>query len=125
MKRIIVLLALCAMGIGAAQAAPMQSCADQAAAKKLSGAAKTSFVDKCMRTQNQASPMARCEQAAKEKKLSGAAKTSFINKCVKDAGGSGMSGMGNHCEQSAADKKLVGAAKQSFMQKCMKDMKGS
>lgn len=56
------------------------SCTAQAAEKKLTGAAKTSFMNKCERDARTS-----CETAAGEKKLSGAAKTSFSNKCVKDA----------------------------------------
>ena len=52
------------------------SCADQATAKKLAGAAKNSFMKKC-----EADSAASCEKAAAEKKLAGAAKTSFIKKC--------------------------------------------
>src|SRR4051794_16398244 len=56
------------------------SCATQAAEKKLAGAAKTSFMNKCERDARTS-----CESAAGEKKLAGAAKTSFTNKCMKDA----------------------------------------
>ena len=58
------------------------SCTDQATEKKLAGAAKTSFMNKCERDAKTS-----CEAAAGEKKLTGAAKTSFSNKCVKDAVG--------------------------------------
>ena len=58
------------------------SCAAQAADKKLTGAAKTSFMNKCERDAKTS-----CEASAGEKKLAGAAKTSFSNKCVKDAVG--------------------------------------
>jgi psiF repeat len=58
------------------------SCAAQATYKKLAGAAKTSFMNKCERDAR-----AGCETTAGEKKLAGAAKTSFTNKCVKDAVG--------------------------------------
>ena len=58
------------------------SCTAQATEKKLAGAAKTSFMDKCERDAK-----TRCEASAAEKKLAGAAKTSFTNKCVKDAVG--------------------------------------
>jgi hypothetical protein len=58
------------------------SCATQASEKKLVGAAKTSFMNKCQRDAKTG-----CEAAAEEKKLAGAAKTSFTNKCVKDAVG--------------------------------------
>ena len=58
------------------------SCTAQATEKKLAGAAKTSFMNKCERDAR-----TDCEIAAGEKKLAGAAKTSFTNKCVKDAVG--------------------------------------
>jgi len=58
------------------------SCATQAGDKKLAGAAKTSFMQKCERDAK-----ASCDTTASEKKLAGAAKTSFTNKCVKDAVG--------------------------------------
>lgn len=58
------------------------SCTAQATEKKLAGAAKTSFMNKCQRDAK-----ASCDTAAGEKKLAGAAKTSFTNKCVKDAVG--------------------------------------
>ena len=53
-------------------AAMADSCADQAAAKKLAGAAKTSFMTKCT-----SDAQASCETQAADKKLAGAAKTSF------------------------------------------------
>jgi hypothetical protein len=58
------------------------SCTAQAGEKKLAGAAKTSFMQKCERDAK-----ASCDTAASEKKLAGAAKTSFTDKCVKDAVG--------------------------------------
>jgi hypothetical protein len=58
------------------------TCASQASEKKLSGAAKTSFLTKCEKDAS-----ARCEMASADKKLSGAAKTSFNKKCVNDAVG--------------------------------------
>ncbi len=58
------------------------SCADQATAKKLAGAAKTSFMKKCS-TDAQAA----CDTQAADKKLAGAAKTAFVGKCVKDSTG--------------------------------------
>lgn len=63
-------------------AADGQSCNAAAAEKKLSGAAKTSFLKKCERD-----AAATCDTAAAEKKLSGAAKTSFTKKCNRDAVG--------------------------------------
>ena len=59
------------------------TCTADANAKKLAGAAQTSFMTKC---QNDAK--ARCDQAATDNHLSGAARTSNVNKCVKDAVGS-------------------------------------
>ncbi len=56
------------------------SCSTQATDKKLAGAAKTSFMKKCVTDS--------CNAQAADKKLAGAAKTSFTTKCVKD----GMSG---------------------------------
>ena len=57
-------------------------CEAQAADKKLSGAAKNSFVTKC-----QKDAAAACEAQAADKKLAGAAKNSFVTKCQKDAAG--------------------------------------
>ena len=53
-----------------------QSCSAQATDKKLAGAAKTSFMKKCVTDS--------CNGQAADKKLAGAAKTSFTTKCVKD-----------------------------------------
>ena len=61
---------------GAAQAA--DSCATQAAAKKLHGAAEASFIKKCA-----SDATANCEASAKAKSLHGAAETSFVKKCVR------------------------------------------
>ena len=52
------------------------SCSTQATDKKLAGAAKTSFMKKCVTDS--------CNAQAGGKKLAGAAKTSFTTKCVKD-----------------------------------------
>ncbi len=57
------------------------SCMDQATAKKLAGAAKTSLT-KCTKDAK-----ASCATQATDKKLAGAAKTSFTKKCVSDATG--------------------------------------
>jgi len=78
-------------------------CNAQAGEKKLAGAAKASFVKKCVRDG--------CDAQATEKKLAGAAKNSFSKKCVAD-------GLQPYCEEQAAGKKLAGAAKTSFMNKC-------
>ncbi|MEI9899237.1 MAG: PsiF family protein [Hyphomicrobium sp.] len=66
----------------ASTSALADTCAAQATAKKLHGAAETSFVKKCT-----SDAQAKCDADAKEKKLSGAAKKSFTTKCVKDATG--------------------------------------
>ena len=58
------------------------SCKAQAADKKLSGAALTSFTKKC-----EADAATTCDTAANDKKLAGAAKVSFTKKCVSDAVG--------------------------------------
>jgi psiF repeat len=94
-----ILAALFASGMALADT----DCLAKAAEKKLSGAAKTSFVNKCVRDG--------CEAAAAEKKLAGAANTSFTKKCVAD-------GLQPLCESQATDKKLAGAARDSFMKKC-------
>jgi len=71
---------MCLCGSVLAQQA---TCTATAAEKKLAGAAKNSFLQKCERE-----AAGRCEAAAAEKKLAGAAKTSNVKKCVKDAVGS-------------------------------------
>lgn len=77
---------LLANPVFANDAAQLQ-CEAQAAAKKLAGAAKTSFVGKCVKDAAAAEPVnpkaAQCEKAAADKKLAGAAKNSFVQKCVK------------------------------------------
>jgi hypothetical protein len=60
------------------------TCEAQAAEKKLAGAAKTSFVKKCMKDASAGATKA-CEAQAADKKLAGAAKNSFVKKCVTDA----------------------------------------
>lgn len=121
MKRTILFGLLCgsvllANPVFANDAAQLQ-CEAQAAAKKLNGAAKTSFVGKCVKDAAGAAT-GECEKAAADKKLAGAAKNSFIQKCVKT--GAAMDPAAK-CEKAAADKKLAGAAKNSFVQKCVKD----
>ncbi|MBG9389261.1 hypothetical protein [Caenimonas aquaedulcis] len=127
MKKLLSLLALgVALSFGTAHAAshagaPMASggsgCDAQAADKKLSGAAKTSFLKKC---EADSSPTAVCEKNAADKKLAGAAKNSFVKKCVTDTAGPAAG-----CEKSAADKKLAGAARTSHIKKCMEDSKAA
>ncbi|WP_348945486.1 hypothetical protein ABHF33_02515 [Chitinibacter sp. FCG-7] len=118
MKKSLALLAFTVLSIGSALAAPSPTevCASQAAEKKLSGAAKNSFLTKCEK--DMATMPSQCEGQAKEKKLAGAAKNSFIKKCENDAAASSVS---NQCEAKAKEKKLAGAAKNSFVSKCQKD----
>jgi hypothetical protein len=78
-KKFIIVAAVGFAGSAFAQGA---TCTANAAEKKLSGAAKTSFLKKCEKD-----AAATCEMTSKEKKLAGAAKTSFSKKCVKDAVG--------------------------------------
>ena len=59
-----------------------ETCQAQADAKKLAGAALTSFMTKCEKDAQSA-----CDSQAADKKLSGAAKDSFTKKCVTDAVG--------------------------------------
>lgn len=65
------------------------TCDAQAAEKKLAGAAKNSFVQKCEKDAAAALATATssCEAQAAEKKLAGAAKNSFTKKCIKDSTG--------------------------------------
>lgn len=87
----LIALALMSFGLlaGTAQAADATaSCEAKAAEKKLAGAAKNSFVKKCVEDAKAAAPAAgneACEKAAAEKKLAGAAKNSFVKKCTEDA----------------------------------------
>jgi hypothetical protein len=83
MKRVILgtLLVLCAISTATAD-----SCKDRATAKKLTGAALTSFMKKC-----ESDAKVSCDASAKTKKLNGAAKTSFTTKCVRDAVGNELS----------------------------------
>lgn len=84
MKKII-LACLLATAFVSSVAAADSVCDSQAADKKLSGAAKTSFLKKCERDSATASAQDKCTAAAADKKLNGAAKNSFVTKCVKDA----------------------------------------
>ena len=58
------------------------TCMATATQKKLSGAAKTSFMKKCEKD-----ALASCASTANEKKLSGAARQSYESKCMADAVG--------------------------------------
>jgi len=89
MKRIVAMsfaLCLAATGVAHAQSTPdtprNPSCTDEATSKKLAGAAKTSFMNKC-----QTDSATACDTAATAKNLNGAARTSFTKKCVSDSVG--------------------------------------
>lgn len=92
--------ALLSLGLlaGTAHASDAQAkCEAQAAEKKLAGAAKNSFVKKCVTdaggtpavaapAQAKApDPAEMCEKSAADKKLAGAAKNAHVKKCVEDA----------------------------------------
>jgi hypothetical protein len=79
MKRLALGILISSVAITAAGA---ESCKDTATAKKLAGAALTSFMKKCEKDAASA-----CDTQAADRKLSGAAKTSLTKKCVKDATG--------------------------------------
>ena len=76
------LFVVVSLALASAAMAEGPTCNAAAKEKKLAGAAKTSFLQKCEKDAKAA-----CEAASKEKKLSGAAKNSFEKKCVKDAVG--------------------------------------
>lgn len=78
-----VLLGLAMLSFFGITQAQQASCSARAEEKKLSGAAKTSFLKKCEKDARAA-----CEVDDLSKKLNGAAKESHIKKCVKDAVGS-------------------------------------
>jgi hypothetical protein len=118
MKKLI-MVAACTLLIGNFAVAA-ESCDAQAAAKNLSGAARTSFTKKC-ESDAKASSASTCDDQAATRKLAGAAKTSFLKKCNADAKATGTAAT---CETQAAEKKLAGAAKSSFMKKCVADTKG-
>lgn len=84
MRKQLVVAALALFGASVAIASPAcESAADQ---KKLSGAARTSFLGKCER---ESKVVQTCDAQATEKKLSGAARTSFTKKCVADGAAGG------------------------------------
>ena len=114
-KTLTLLTLLAGLALTPQAAFAVDSCADQAAAKNLAGAAQTSFVKKC-EDDALAATAKSCDALAADKKLAGAAKTSFIKKCDTD--------MMDACDLQAANKKLAGAAKDSFTKKCVKDSTG-
>ncbi|MCX7742425.1 MAG: hypothetical protein N2Z66_04055 [Tepidimonas sp.] len=75
----VVLVGACCAAAAWAADGGVPACEAAAREKKLAGAAKTSFVQKCEKD-----AQARCEAQASEKKLAGAAKTSFVNKCLRE-----------------------------------------
>ncbi len=79
MTRLMLALAATCLVAGGAAA---DTCKAQSDAKKLHGAAQTSFMTKCEKDAT-----AKCTADAEAKKLHGAAETSFTTKCVKDATG--------------------------------------
>ena len=88
MKNTLITIAFATLGLFASSAfAANADCEAKATEKKLSGAAKTSFVKKCETDAAAAAPAASpaCEKSAADKKLAGAAKTSHIKKCMADA----------------------------------------
>ena len=100
MQKILIAVAATLFAAGAAHAA--ESCDAQATAKKLAGAAKTSFMKKCEGDAKVSDAAAACEAQAKEKKLAGAASTSFLKKCEADAKTNSAE---SACETQAAEKK--------------------
>lgn len=84
MRRFVI--AACSLGLwwaaATAFAQDAATCVATADGKKLSGAARTSFLGKCERDATTT-----CETQATERKLHGAARTSFTRKCVKDTVG--------------------------------------
>ena len=80
-----ILVAVVSILFVAGMAFAQGTCEEQAVAKKLAGAAKTSFMKKCEADSKATGAQASCEAQAKEKKLAGAAKNSFVKKCVKDS----------------------------------------
>jgi hypothetical protein len=101
MKTPLITAALLSFGLmaGTAHASDAQTkCEAQAAEKKLAGAAKNSFVKKCV-TDAGGTPAAApakapdpaevCEKSAADKKLAGAAKNAHVKKCIEDAKSTG------------------------------------
>jgi hypothetical protein len=79
MKSIVLAAALSLAFAGGASAMTYK---ESSAAKKLAGAAATSYMKKC-----ESDAMAKCEADSKAKKLAGAAATSHNKKCTMDAVG--------------------------------------
>jgi len=98
-KTLVITAALLSLGFlnGAAHASAAEAkCEAQATEKKLAGAAKNSFMKKCVADAGGApaaapakapDPAEMCEKSAADKKLAGAAKTAHVKKCIEDAKG--------------------------------------
>lgn len=87
--KILITACLLSLGmlVGTAHAADAKAtCETQASEKKLAGAAKNSFVKKCIKDAGVAAAAVSpaCEKSAADKKLAGAAKTSHLKKCMAD-----------------------------------------
>ena len=88
--RTLITACLLSLGLlaGSANAAdPTAGCEAKAAEKKLAGAAKNSFVKKCVTDaggDTAAAISGACEKSAADKKLAGAAKNSHLKKCTAD-----------------------------------------
>jgi hypothetical protein len=109
-------IALCAALVLTTAHAAGATCVAQATEKNLAGAAKASFLSKCMRDAVAASQTT-CDAQAAEKKLAGAAKISFTRKCIADS----TPDVQASCDYMADDKKLAGAARTSYVNKCVTD----
>ncbi|HET6789800.1 MAG TPA: hypothetical protein VFH49_17680 [Aquabacterium sp.] len=83
--RLLIASLILAMTAGLAHADA--TCDAKVGERKLSGAAKTSFLKRC----NREAAKAACMTTATDKKLAGAAKNSFMKKCEKDAAASAAS----------------------------------
>jgi psiF repeat len=99
-KLLAIAAALCFLAVGPAsgvasaansQQMRMKECNATAAAKKLTGATRKSFMSDCLSDKNpapskltpQQEKMKTCNATATEKKLSGAARNSFMSGCLK------------------------------------------
>lgn len=102
---------------------PAESCVAQADARKLAGAARSSFIKKCEADAAAASDAASaadatCEGLAADKKLAGAARSSFVKKCAANPAAAEAQAL---CEKQASEKKLAGAARTSYVTRCVSD----
>jgi hypothetical protein len=97
--KILITATLLSLGLmaGSAHASAAEAkCEAQATEKKLAGAAKNSFMKKCVADAGGAAaaapapakapdPAEMCEKSAADKKLAGAAKNAHVKKCLEDA----------------------------------------